>query len=237
MVNAEQLSFGDDFLAPPRWEEPWYVERVGVETAVPWFARYHYLGNVPVQAWCWGVRGRPSGDMVACVAIGQPVANIYGMTAKFGLEAWLGNWEIVRVAVHPDAPTNTASRSIAMVLDDLAVAKHLDWVFSYADTGEGHHGGIYQALGAVYLGLSSVADTYLLDGHIKVPSRTKNVRYGTKVKVEELQAVGIDIQRVGGTAKHIYVLPIGNKAVRRAIRRHLQQYELPYPKREDDEPW
>lgn len=214
-------------MPAPDWAGEWTTRIIDTPTAKRWLNAYHYLGGTHA-VWSFGVFAP---DLVAVVSVGQP-ANRNGVASKFGLQAWPGNHEITRVAVHPDAPRNTASRAIALVCRAYAQRGH-DWLFSYADTGQGHHGGIYQALNAVYLGLSAARTGWLLDGEA-VHVRTLANRYGCDGArlVERLRDEGRSLELVAGgrTAKHTYVLPIGTPAVRRAIRRHLAPQALPYPK-------
>jgi hypothetical protein len=228
----------DDLLfdmGAPAFDQRWALRRTNHETAASWFARYHYTGT----------RGGDGGfmygifapDLIAVVNI-APAANCFGVARKYELERWPGNREISRVAVHPDAPANAASRCVAMVLDQCGRADGLEWVFSYADTGQNHHGGIYQALNAVYVGLAYEARPgYLWNGAPCHP-RTVVSRLGTQAKgkaEDAAAAIGVELVRVEGmlTGKHTYILPCGGPRARRQIRRHLKQYRKPYPKRDD----
>lgn len=221
---------GPDFSAAE-----WSLRRVNPATAKSWYAKYHYSGTAGTM----GARffGLYAPDLVAIVAIG-PTSNAEGLVKKLDLHKYRGNIEITRVAVHPDSPANAASRAVAQSLKHLADTEDIQWVFSYADTGQNHHGGIYQALNAVYIGVSAARPGYLLDGKPTHP-RTIVSMFGTQGKdVFRLAAErGHTIERIDGlnTAKHTYVLPCARRPkVRRKIRRHLDQYALPYPKRVAD---
>lgn len=222
----------------PSWrlDEDLVARRVSYDTANRWLEAYHYLGGCPSQAgavWCISLFAGV--DAIATVVIGHP-ANAHGVAARFGLTAWPGNFEITRVAVHPDAPKNTASRAIAAALRWYHTATRHEWVFSYADTGQNHHGGIYQALNAVYCGVSEARSGYLLDGKPLHP-RTLVSAYGSQSAetVARLQAGGMNIVKVDdlNSAKHTFVVPCGGPASRRAIRRALFDVAKPYPKRLD----
>ena len=209
----------------------WEVKPVGRATADRWFGMYHYSGTSgTVNGKAFGVY---AGDAVSLVAIG-PSANKDGLAKRYGLEAYTGNVEIVRVAVHPDSPKNTASRSVALVCHYVSRWFGLEWLFSYADTGQGHHGGIYQALNAIYVGTTPARHGYLLDGESIHPRAVVHM-FGTEswAKVSRMAAErGKELVKVQdmNTPKHTYILPIAGPATRRKIRQHLSSYSLPYPK-------
>jgi hypothetical protein len=209
------------------------VEEVSAPTSRAWVVRWHYSGVLPA--------GRGFGvfapDLLAVVMMGLG-ANAYGMAARLGLTDVPGNLEVMRVVAHPDAPRNTASRSLAAVLRFAHRAYGLEWVFSYADPAQGHHGGIYQALNAVYVGMSRNGRSYpgfKLNGHL-IHGRTVVQKFGTMAVGEaerRAAALGMVLERVPGleSSKHTYVLPSGGPASRRAIRRRLTAFSLPYPRR------
>lgn len=215
-------------LGAPSWDGAWVVRRISAETAQKWIGQYHYSGKRNPSSSDFGVFAR---DMIGTVSIGE-AANAFGVVRKYELEPWRGNKEITRVAVHPDAPKNTATRCISMVCH--MMSDEIDWLFSYADTGQNHHGGIYQGLNSVYVGVSAAGPGYMLDGKPCHP-RTVVSMFGTQgvdaPAIAKLQ--GHELVKVEGmnTAKHLYILPIGPKRTQRAIRRHLRRWAKPYPKR------
>jgi hypothetical protein len=214
-------------------DDKWDLRRVNHHTAELWFGKHHYLGTVGnAQA---GLFGLYAGDLIAVVAVGN-AGNVHGVAKRYALEAWRGNAEITRVAVHPDAPTNTASRAVAAVCRRLA-REGWEWLFSYADTGQGHHGGIYQALNATYVGLSDPGRSgFLLDG-TPIHPRSVVATFGTQAwpKVRDIaEKRGQVIEKVDDAIapKHTYILVIAEDPRRRfRIRRHLKDHAQPYPKR------
>jgi hypothetical protein len=219
-------------LHPDFSARQWRVRFVSAETITHWVIEWHYAHRYPSPGPVgYGVFAP---DMVALV-VTTLGANAHGVAAKYGLASDVGNLEIARVVAHPDAPKNAASRAIASCYSTWR-AQGYHWLFSYADTGQGHHGGIYQALNAVYVGLSAARPGYLADGR-EVHPRSLVSRYGTQAwpRVQELAAAdGVALVKVPGlnTAKHTYILPVGTPSERRAIRRHLARHAKPYPKRD-----
>jgi len=233
-IDAVEVEMPDTggalFATAPDWSGEHVVRKVSFYTALRWVAQYHYLGTMPAHAIPYGWFAP---DMKAIVVFGQP-SNAHGVAKKYGLEAFPGNIEIIRVAVHPDAPRNSASQVVAAACDTFHADTGLAWVFSYADTGQGHHGGIYQALGAVYVGVSTGRPGFLMDGE-PIHPRTVVSKFGTQgAGVYELARIaGHELVKVEGlnSDKHTYILPIGPPAIRRRIRRALEGSMLPYPKR------
>lgn len=205
-------------------------------TADNWTARYHYSGTAGGAGATY--YGAFAPDLVGIVIIAQPT-NRFGVARKYDLQHIPGNMEIARVAVHPDAPRNTTSRIVAMACRDYHRATGLHWLFSYADTGQGHHGGIYQALNSVYVGVSPPLHGYLMDGKPMHP-RSVVATFGTQAwpRVQALAAArGHDLQKVAemNTAKHTYILPIGDRRMQKAVRAALKPHAKPYPKRDEQD--
>lgn len=215
----------------PRFNRAVTVREVSTETARRWVADWHYTGRIPGSGWT--AYGGFAPDLMAVVMLALP-GNAAGVANRLGLEGFPGNLEIARVVAHPEAPRNTVSHVIAHCAP-VWRRRGLHWVFSYADTGQGHHGGIYQALNAVYIGCTRAAPGFLSDG-FPVHPRSLVARYGTRAwpRVRELAAAeGRRLEKVAAlnSPKHLYVLPIGGPAERRAIRRALANQAMPYPKR------
>jgi len=205
----------EDFSAPR-----WMIREVAPETARRWFARYHYLADNATAARIWGVFAP---DLAAVLAIGLP-NNAFGVASRLGLTEFDGNLEISRVAVHPDFPAER-SRVIRRVL---AVAvPDVSWVFAYADPKVGHHGGIYQALGAVYCGVSPQYTGWVDDRGILLHPRTAVSIYGSQASAT-MATRGYRAVPAAFGGLHTYVLPLRQVDAIRAV---LAPHTLPYPKR------
>lgn len=209
-------------LSPEDFSSSRYLIRpVASETAQRWFARFHYLAKPGVGVH-WGVFAP---DLMALVSLGQP-NNDHGVAGRFGLSDIPGNVEINRVAVHPSCPTHT-SRVIRLVLR--VAARDLSWVLSYADPAQGHHGGIYQALGAVYVGLGWPAPASFIIGGQTMHPRSVVHKYGT-MGVAKLRGLGVEFERTKKPdPKHTYILPLGERADE--VRTRLRPHGRAYPKR------
>lgn len=120
------------------------------------------------------------------------------------------------------------SRIVAIAIRFLARrSAGVQLIVSYADPEEGHHGGIYQAGGWIYLGQTGGSVEYIgPDGkrwHSRMISKTgRNRVYGELRKVWRPDQC-TPVQKAG---KHKYVLPLDD-----GIKERLQPLAKPYPKR------
>jgi hypothetical protein len=98
-------------------------------------------------------------------------------------------------------------------------------VVSFADTAQGHHGGIYQAGNWIYTGLTKSDHVFHVKGEILHP---KTIHSRGWRQVESWLRANIDPQArlVRTPAKHRYLMPLDD-----AIRAKIAPLAKPYPKR------
>ena len=133
---------------------------------------------------------------------------------------------LTRFWLSSELPKNSESRVLGVVLRALKQHTRLKFLVSYADPVHGHIGGIYQATGWVYTGLSEQMPLYDLgDGKVR-HSRSLSHAYGTH-SVEHFSKHGVEIRLVPQAAKHRYLYFLDTEAKDR-----LRADALPYPKRE-----
>jgi hypothetical protein len=133
--------------------------------------------------------------------------------------------ELVRVALGPH--TTPVSRVLAVATRLLRQAMPgLRLVVSFADTAQGHHGGIYQAAGWAYLG-PVTHHTYIVGGQAVHP-RTLYSRLGPGGQSVTWLRAHLDPQarRVRTPPKHKYALTLDP-----SLRPLLEQMRRPYPPR------
>lgn len=131
--------------------------------------------------------------------------------------------ELVRIALRAhDAPV---SRIMAICLKKLKTSNPgLRAIVSYADSEQGHHGGIYQATNWIYVG-ATTAPHVVLNGKTCHP-RSVNARYGTWA-IPWLRAnVDPNVHMADGYPKHKYVMPLDS-----AMKLKLSSMARAYPKR------
>jgi hypothetical protein len=139
--------------------------------------------------------------------------------------------ELIRLWVHPDAPKNTASFVVSKTLKMLPDSVGL--VVSFADSGQGHFGYVYQSLNFYYCGMSGEGIRYVDSSGVEVTARLANV-YKTRNpdKFGEMSLSDIRDQLgwkpVKSHAKHRYCIGIGRQ--KRSVTKALVAKSLPYPK-------
>lgn len=128
--------------------------------------------------------------------------------------------ELTRVALN--IHKTQVSRIIAIAIKFLIKqSPGIKLVFSYADkTNQGHHGGIYQAAGWIYLGERSTSDKgayYIIKGK-KIHGRSARAKYGKEINFPK------PWQHVSSQTKHLYVKILDPK--------YKLNFKInPYPKR------
>ena len=156
-----------------------------------------------------------------------------GATPEIGKEFGLTGFqmcELVRVALSEHE--SQTSQIIGCALNMLKKqSPETRMIVSFADTAQGHHGGIYQATNWIYTGAQEY-HAYLVRGEIVHP-RTLYSRFGVGGQsVPWLRAnVDPEAKRLTTMAKHRYLYPLD-----RAMRKQIAPLALPYPKRETSGP-
>jgi len=123
-------------------------------------------------------------------------------------------YELNRLVINPGFPKNTLSRFVSKVLkmlkkDDLILV-------SYADSGMGHHGYIYQATNWIYTGKTTARTDKYSPGNKHPRHYCSDYNHLRKVR----------------TAKYRYVYFTGKS--RKNMFKDLKYDALPYPKGEND---
>jgi hypothetical protein len=184
--------------------------------------KWHYSGRVPksklAKVGVW-----ESGKFVGCVIFGvgatPEIAKPFGLVATQVVE-------LVRVALSNHRAA--VSRIIAIALKIVHKANPgLRVVVSFADSSQGHHGGIYQAGGWAFVG-SQEYHAYRILGEIVHP-RTCYDRYGVGGQSIPWLKANVDAkaERIANGIKHKYVMPLDAE-----MKARIEPLRQPYPKRE-----
>lgn len=183
--------------------------------------KWHYSRRMPksklVKVGAW-----ENNQFVGCVIYG------YGATPEIGKPYHLKQTEVcelVRVALNHH--TSSTSRILAISLRMLKKqSPELRLVVSFADSAQGHHGGIYQASNWIYTG-SENYHVYRVNGELVHP-RSLHLKYGVGGQsIAWLQEhVDPNAERVITEKKHKYVMPLDED-----MRAQIAPLAKPYPKR------
>lgn len=178
---------------------------------------WHYSRTMPV-AKLVSIGAWESGAFIGCVIFSWG-ANP-NIAKPFGLKM-TECVELVRVALknHESQTSQIVARAIKLFA---AQSPGVRLLVSYADTREGHHGGIYQAMNWIYVGPTLPKFDFELDGMIlQRRSYTGRNFDGTRRRVPSRAG------RVVSPPKHKYLYPLD-----RAMRKQIELLRKPYPKHE-----
>ena len=159
---------------------------------------------------------------IGCILYGR------GATPEIGKPFNLDQTEIcelTRIAL--TTHINPVSRMISISLKMLKkLCPGIKLIVSYSDTAQGHHGGIYQAGGWIYVG-SIKKHAYIVCGKVYHP-KTLYGKYGIGGQSVPWLKKHVDpnAKMVRTKIKHKYLMPLNNY-----ILKSLKDLSLPYPKR------
>lgn len=183
---------------------------------------WHYSKSLPtppiVRVGVW-----ESGKYKGCVLFSRGANNNLG--TPYGLKC-TGVCELTRVALCDH--TTPVSRILAIAVKMmLKQNQSLRLVVSYADTNEGHHGGIYQANGWIYCGKTSPGFKYL-DPKGRIWHQRQVSVTGLKPQYGQLRSVAkiSDCKKIPQEGKHRYLMPLDDE-----MRAKIEPLRQPYPKR------
>lgn len=183
--------------------------------------KWHYSKCVPVFK-CVRCGVWESSKFIGVVLFGQ------GATPEIGSPYKLKQTEIcelTRVAL--SSHKTPVSRILAMCIRMLKKqSPGLRMIVSFADASQGHHGGIYQASGWIYVG-GSETHGYKLNGKTVHP-KTLHSRYGKGGQSIPWLRKNVDpmAERIISGFKHRYLMPLDED-----MKKQVEPLRKPYPKR------
>ena len=153
---------------------------------------------------------------IGCVLFGRGANK--GLGTPFGLEQ-TEVCELVRISLKKHL--TPVSRIMMLAIKFLSKSnKGIKLIVSFADTDQGHHGGIYQATNWIYNGKTQSADEYLYKG------KKWHGRAFRKSNGSHLKYIDKGLKIVKGSTKHRYLMPLDNE-----MRDTIKHLAKPYPKR------
>lgn len=184
------------------------VEQIPLAEASQWIMKKHYAHRMPPISYAFGLfeNKEPTGIVS------------YGIPASFTLCEGICGKENKHLVIELNrlcVDSKEKNASSFLVSKSLKLLEKPRIVVSYADTAQGHIGYIYQATNFYYTGITKErTDIASAEG--------KHSRHhqGDKTK------------RMFRSAKHRYVIFVGNKKEKRDLFKTLKYPVLPYPKGE-----
>ena len=178
---------------------------------------WHYSKRLPmpplVRVGAW-----EDGKFIGVVLFGRGANNSLGK--EYGLKS-TQVCELVRVALTKHVAPVSKIASLALKW----MKKHssgVRLVVSYADPSEGHHGGIYQAMGWIYVGKSQGGVEYFHEGRWKHSREVMGGAFGGKKKIANPSA----LQKRQTPGKHKYLMPLDAD-----MKARILPLAKPYPRR------
>ncbi len=204
-----------------------YARPVNHLTAATMVKEYHYAHRVPSIVASFGMYvDHVLAGVITFGTVTTQIGECCGPDYRYNVV------ELNRLFIHDWAGRNSESWFLGQVfklMQEQAPNRFI--LVSYADTGEGHIGLVYQATNWLYTGESRAYNNAFLlfpDGRTS-HSADWSQRLGT-AKSAELLEMFPGSKIVGSARKHRYVYFLGDKRQRRKLRKLLKWDVLPYPK-------
>lgn len=134
--------------------------------------------------------------------------------------------ELVRVALtkHTSPVSQIVAKSIRMLREQ---SPGLRLIVSFADPEHGHAGGIYQAMNWLYLGKTTPAEEWIVNGKRWHGRALRHEKPAHLTTAEAARMLDPNSERIMGSSKHRYLYPLD-----RAMRKKIAPLAQPYPKRD-----
>ena len=184
---------------------------------------WHYSGTLPmgrlVKFGIW-----EDGEFIGAIVYGDGVLG--GKSPILGIRSKEQIAELVRVAL--TTHKTPVTRMIAITLKMLRKqSPDLQMVFSFADSGQGHLGTIYQAGNWIYTGLGGEAHTFRnrVTGKRCHSHNVTSTGVTTRMGGQSRCTKRADVVKIKLRPKFRYVMPLTDEA-----RDLVEQFRKPYPK-------
>jgi hypothetical protein len=198
------------------------VQKIDQRSARSFVTQYHYTGGMGNAGICWGLFSQDS--LIGVIVFHAPISenvrkSVYGSERKDEVI------ELHRMAIHPNAPQNTATYFISRALDALKEYKpNYTAVLSFADTTEGHDGTVYQAASADYTGMTDETTFYKdAEGALRAPRQN-----GSNIDSDEAKRRGWEPVKRKSKHRYVFWLP-GPYQSKDQLRQESDLEIQPYP--------
>jgi hypothetical protein len=190
--------------------------------AEPWLLEKHYAKRLPMIMYAFGLY--EDDNLIGVVTYGLPGSP---MVARgiCGKEHSTIVIELNRLCLL----NNDKNQASFLVANSMKLLPKPTIVISYADTGHGHVGYVYQACNFIYLGLSFKFFNWNVKGKENVHNR--HLAQGMTLELMK-EKYGDDFYYSERPRKHRYIFICGNKYQKKQLVALLKYEIQPYPKGE-----
>ena len=205
-----------------------HVEKISHVDAMSIISNFHYMKGASPASQHWGafIDGVLIGVVSYSVPVGETVRSmLFGEKYKDNVK------ELSRLCLVPNCPI-PASKIVSQSIKKLNEWRQknnfaiVHGIISYADSGQGHHGGVYQSMSWIYTGDSVYNQNKYHDQTGRARHHRQN---GYIITPEMAKSRGWTVKRVK-SIKHRYIKIIGSKSQKKFFRKCLKLNNLPYPK-------
>lgn len=188
--------------------------KVSYEETKPFLLYKHYAHRMPSISYSYGVE--VSGKLVGVLTFGSPASRTLTIGVA-GKEYARNVIELNRLYIDDGvSKSNLASQLVSYGLKKLKPLNKI--VVSYADSGMGHIGYIYQATNFMYTGKTKTRT----DKWVGVGKHSRHYENGFSSIYREVRS-----------SKYRYIFIAGDKRFKRSVILHLNYKPIPYPKGDD----
>ncbi len=186
------------------------VERILTSRTKEWCLKKHYAKRMPSISYAYGLLERLV--LVGICTFGKP-ASPFLCNGVCGERESKNVFELNRLVIDDNCPTNTASFFVSKALKLLPPGLV---IVSYADTGMGHIGKVYQATNWLYTGITKERTDIGHEDGTHARHYSKELDYSQNRKVR--------------TSKHRYITFTGTKRDKKRLKKLLNYSIQEYPK-------
>jgi hypothetical protein len=188
----------------------------------PWLLEKHYAKRIPSISYAFGAY--IDNELVGIVTYGTSASS----TLRFGVCG--KKWEECVIELNRLVCVNEKNMASQLIGKSLQMLPKPTIVVSYADSGQGHVGYVYQATNFHYTGLSAK----FRDPKVRGLEHQHHATYAHGLSNEQLiEKYGAEnVYFVERSQKHRYIYFCGNKKQKKQMLDDLQYDLMPYPKGE-----
>jgi hypothetical protein len=148
------------------------LKLIPAQLALNIYRKWHYLKGISFIS-AVNLGAFFDGAYHGAISYGPP--NATELADCFDRKTQDGWWEIKRFALSPRCQRNSESRMIGISIKLLRRMEYVKGIVTYADSQQGHDGGIYKATGFTYMGLTELKKDFVMNGVIQQRGRTKGL--------------------------------------------------------------